>query len=426
MLDETNLLVDFSGDNEPDISVSSWSDAQISEIIQDSANLHPQNLGARRFFKTKTKIGSRDDVKEINSYITKFKKMNEPRPISQWYRQYTMSEKYEAYQDVQPRPNPCAGTKHHKDCGLDCKWGSSSQGVQNGPPINTEVKIGEEVSAVEFINWIKGISTQDCRPKLYDNITKSYMLFDTGAMTCCLPKEKGDVLDKSCTLRTADGNPMPTYGSKELKIRMGRKTYSIQAKVTNVKQPIIGMDLIAKYRLNFEWKGDDLYVVDSKASTKQKLKFVTIANNSLPTVKGFQTSVVTNQMLFELASIKKLSDDNKGFTASKSETQQILQSMPEKYRKLVEKYDILQPNFKVKPKHNITHRIETGSNSPAKCKVRPIPADKQAEVKALLDEMENAGVIEKVGANSNTNWSSALHVVREKGKKMRTERAKKM
>ena len=40
LLDEANLLVDFSGDNEPDISVSSWSDAQISEIIQENYSEH--------------------------------------------------------------------------------------------------------------------------------------------------------------------------------------------------------------------------------------------------------------------------------------------------------------------------------------------------------------------------------------------------
>ena len=96
-----------------------------------------------------------------------------------------------------------------------------------------------------------------------------------------------------------------------------------------------------------------------------------------------------------------------------------MKTIPAKYRRLIEDYDILVPNYKVKPKHKISHRIETGENSPATSKVRPIPADKVDEVKALLQDMENSGVITKVGANSNTNWSSALHVVREKGKKPR-------
>ena len=77
---------------------------------------------------------------------------------------------------------------------------------------------GEEISALEAINWIKGQFGQvDFRPKLFDNVTKSHILCDTGAMLTCIPKEDGDVVDPSTTLKTADGKPMKTYWTKWVK-----------------------------------------------------------------------------------------------------------------------------------------------------------------------------------------------------------------
>ena len=92
----------------------------------------------------------------------------------------------------------------------------------------------------------------------------------------------------------------------------------------------------------------------------------------------------------------------------------LLSRVPEPYRKLIDSYDILTPNYKSKPKHKIVHRIET-HGPPCTSKVRPVPANRLEEVKALFKEMEENGVITKVGANTNTNWSSALHVVEQNG-----------
>ena len=139
---------------------------------------------------------------------------------------------------------------------------------------------------------------------------------------------------------------MATYGSRELKIRLGRKEYSILAKVTDVKQPIIGMDLIAKYKLGFDWEGDDLYVIDKKASINHKLSFVTIAPNSVPTVKEVQSPVQSKQILFETACVQNLEQkQTANFNTSEADLKKLLKTVPEPYRKLVEKYDILKPNF---------------------------------------------------------------------------------
>ena len=118
--------------------------------------------------------------------------------------------------------------------------------------------IQKEVSALEYINWIKGQCSQDIRPKFFDSVTRTYMLLDTGAMLSCVAKQKGDKIDKNLTLRTADGKPMHTYGTREINIRLGRKSYTIKAIITDVKQTIIGMDLINHYKLGFEWFDEDL------------------------------------------------------------------------------------------------------------------------------------------------------------------------
>ena len=62
---------------------------------------------------------------------------------------------------------------------------------------------GEEISALEAINWIKGWFGQvDFRPKLFDNVTKTYTLCDTRAMISCIPKSPEDKIDHNTTLRT--------------------------------------------------------------------------------------------------------------------------------------------------------------------------------------------------------------------------------
>ena len=152
--------------------------------------------------------------------------------------------------------------------------------ASDNPYLNYQ--IGDEIAAITAINWINGSYGQDCRPKIYDNKTKSDMLLDTGAMTSCIAKTDSDKIDPNITLRTASGTPMKTYGSKVIDVRIGRKTYSIKAVITDVNQTILGMDLIAKYKLGFEWIADELHLIDKKAQSKHRLKFVTLAHNSLP------------------------------------------------------------------------------------------------------------------------------------------------
>ena len=350
-------LIDFSHENEPDISIFSTPEASISEIWGP----YP--------FKPKCQIEWDTKINEISSQVA----------------------------DINPY------LKHKNP--------------------------GEEISALEAINWIKGQFGQvDFRPKLFDNITKTYTLCDTGAMLSCVPKQPGDVVDPTTTLKTADGKPMKTYGSKELNIRLGRKNYSIKAVVTDVTQRILGMDFFQKYKLGFEWISGDLYVVDRKANISKQIKFVTIEENSLPTAQAHLAKVKSDQnaIQFEIDCVKKLASSNleesqEIFPELKANKMDdiLLEKVPVKFQNLIKKLDILVPNYKIEPKHGISHKIETGQNSPATCKVRPIPADLLPQVKKMFQEMQEAGVISRVNGNSNTKWSSALHVVRKSDQKPR-------
>ena len=208
-------------------------------------------------------------------------------------------------------------------------------------------KPGDEVSALEFINWINGAYGQDIRPKLFDNITKSYVLFDTGAMKSCVPKLPSDKINKNFTLRTANGQPMPTYGYRQLSIRIGRKNYDIQAVITDVKQNIIGMDFIHTHKLGFEFF-DDLFLVDKKAQIKQKLKFTTVLHNSLPTVKEeFRINRETEKSLFELTCMQQLTEIDEQKQDISAKEMEKLEEIPEFYRNLIKKLDILTPTIKL-------------------------------------------------------------------------------
>ena len=88
--------------------------------------------------------------------------------------------------------------------------------------------------------------------------------------------------------------------------------------------------------------------------------------------------------------------------------------IPAQYQTLINEHKaILEVNFVTIPKHNIIHNIDTGTNTPCKAKLRPIPANtpKYVAGKKAWDELEQLGIIEKIGPNENTQWLSALHLV---------------
>ena len=243
--EDIDLLIDFMKDEEP--SISMLDEAEISEEIA-FVDIQLNDDEARE-----------DEISLSPPPLPKYPFSRKPYITTRnlWYTDYTVPDKGYAKNAPPPKPEP---------------------------PDDTPAKPGQQISAIEAINWsVK--NNIDCRPKIFDNKTKNYYLLDTGAMTSCLPKQPEDQLDPFTSLKAANGKKMPTYGTREIEIRLGRKTYVIQAKITDVSQPILGMDLISKYRLGFTWIDDDLFITDNKANIKRKLQFTTIHQDNLPSPK---------------------------------------------------------------------------------------------------------------------------------------------
>ena len=104
---------------------------------------------------------------------------------------------------------------------------------------------------------------------------------------------------------------------------------------------------------------------------------------------------------------------------SKKSVESQLYLHAEDYVQMIKSYpQLLNPDFKKgEPTHGVYHKIETGTHPPCRTKRRPIVMDsaKAAAGKAAWEKMEKDGVIERVKAGTNTDWSSALHLVPKPG-----------
>ena len=79
----------------------------------------------------------------------------------------------------------------------------------------------------------------DIRPRFWDNISKSWVLVDTGAQVSATMPKPGDIIDPSIRLETVDGSKMPCYGKKTMTFRLGRKEYHQEVFITNTNETII-------------------------------------------------------------------------------------------------------------------------------------------------------------------------------------------
>ena len=146
-------------------------------------------------------------------------------------------------------------------------------------PYESDLPEGTVVKAVDAVDWSIGRHNCDIRPRLVDKSTGISRLLDSGSQISVTQKLPGDTIDKSIKLIAVNGSKIDTYGVREVEFNIGRKRYKMPAVVCDVKQDILGMDFIAKYRLNFEWDEidqTDLYLVDRKAKSKSALQIVTV------------------------------------------------------------------------------------------------------------------------------------------------------
>ena len=91
-------------------------------------------------------------------------------------------------------------------------------------PYLSVLEPGTEVLAVDATS-LGALSGLDCRPKIYDSISKTWKLCDTGSMLTVVKKGQEDKIDKSKVLQAVNGSAIKCYGHKNIQVRINRKTY---------------------------------------------------------------------------------------------------------------------------------------------------------------------------------------------------------
>ena len=307
-----------------------------------------------------------------------------------------------------------------------------------------------EIAAISALNHKPGAYGLDIRPKVYDNKTKSWILLDSGSCVSCIPKQPEDKVDPSFKLKAVNGGSIPTFGSEEISIRIGRKEYKIEAVKVDIPQRILGWDFFKKHSLGFDWgEFGDLLIIDRKNGISSPLKCFKIPSESVQSVE-FEDQYEEphfpkpsgSQVFFETSCMQSV-DSKESFVHAMSispeqsspmcdnlplskrvdpdadqdekDNLRLLEAVPDKYKKVIQKHpSILKNSFKENPPAGIYHSIET--EGPAfKSKVRPLLADSEKfeEGRKIWKEMEGLGVVERVKPNTLLQYTSPLHMVRK-------------
>ena len=355
-------------------------------------------------------------ISEVKWSQTKFPK-KKVRTRDKWYKSYAFpGENYLQWSELES-----SKTEVHKT---------------ETKPVVTKLELNQEVSAIDAIrnDQIQGF---DIRPKVFDSISKQWVLLDSGSCVSCHPAGPDDVVDPSFKLKSVNGGIIDTYGTKLMTLRIGRKAYSIHAVIAAVPQPIFGWDIFKKYSLSLEWnQWGDLVITDKKANISSPLKYVTVDSNTISRVKSATNSLAAEQSHFEMECMKRIEaisigeneeapffidnlplPSNLDPEADKNDrlNAEALSKLEDKYAAVVKQYNILKTTFDKNPSHSIKHVIDTGDANPIKSKVRPLLADskKSIEGKKIWEEMQRMGVIERVHPSALTQWASPLHLAKK-------------
>ena len=298
-------------------------------------------------------------------------------------------------------------------------------------PYEPDLPVGVVIPTLEAVGWSPGRRSVDIRPRLVDKSGEA-RLIDTGAQITATKRKPGDLPEAGVRLVAVNGSNIPTYGMREIQFKINRKTYKISAVICDIKQDILGMDFMTKYKLGLHWDDEtqsELFIVDKKSNIRSRLQIETVPINlvrthhfeqhssSPDTPTCFKPSERGVASAFEVACMKELSE-NAGPEKKKLSVEESLLLHEEEYANLIKKFPkLLNPTFSKTPTHGVFHKIETGNHPPSKGRRRPLIANeaKAAAGKAAWDQMAKDGVIERVKPGDNTDWASPLHLANKPG-----------
>ena len=207
-------------------------------------------------------------------------------------------------------------------------------------------------------------------PQLFITDTKSgrRFLVDTGAQVSVVPATWYDKRTSQAgpPLQAANGTPITTYGSRQVRLCFNNRIYQTSLVVADVKRPLLGADFCRKHNLLVDLRGQRLIEADTYLSTPCSISHTPVN---------------------ELAPIEV--EENK-------------------YRKILKDFpEILKPTFSsAEVKHGVRHFVPT-TGPPVHARARRLAPDKLLVAKREFLEMEQMGVIRK----SNSPWASPLHIV---------------
>ena len=78
---------------------------------------------------------------------------------------------------------------------------------------------GEVVASLDAVGHQDGARGFDCRPRVFDSLSSSWKLCDTGSMISVVKKSPTDKLDSTKILQAVNGSPIKCYGQKEVQLR---------------------------------------------------------------------------------------------------------------------------------------------------------------------------------------------------------------
>ena len=108
-------------------------------------------------------------------------------------------------QDFSPVPDP------------ESKQSLSQSEINETNIANYEVVPPEEVFAASLED-----NDYDIRPRVFDNVSQTFSLVDTGSQVSVLRPSPGDTIEPHIRLETVDGSEMPCYGKKDHSVRFNR------------------------------------------------------------------------------------------------------------------------------------------------------------------------------------------------------------
>lgn len=284
-------------------------------------------------------------------------------------------------------------------------WGTYEQKPLLQQSWDMQVQTASEIAAASQ-------DIADSRPRIKDLNSGKLILIDTGASVSVWPKSDFPeaVIDNAVGLKALNGNQMPTYGTRQIKMRFNKKVFVHTMTLSTVKSPILGWDWLSEHQLDILCVNGKCVLFHKPSKAQYTLSLGRVATNtlSLSTVEIDSASVAGH------VSFKKYS------AAQKSPPEPT--PIPTAYQKILDKYHgVLECRFDQNPKHGIVHEIITSDRDPCKAKMRPLLAgSRKAELgyKRWM-ELDKLGVIKKMHPNEQITWSSALHFVPKDGNDLR-------